>query len=94
MKEANKKIDTSEIIEIVENATIIYTEGKRAIFEAIFVTEEGEIIFGQIVKVEKTDYCRSAGSIDCHEIFIEWGGIPKDNINHIEGGIKKKVFRK
>ena len=94
MKDDNKKDDTFEMIKILENATIIYDDGNRAIFEAIFLTNKGEIIFGQILKVEKSDHCKSVSSIDCHEIFMECGGIPKENIKHIEGGIKKPVFKK
>ena len=93
MNDDNKKDDTFEMIEILENATIIYDDGDRAIFEAILLTDQG-VIFGQILIVEKTDLCKSISSIDCHEIFRECGGIPKDNIKSIEGGIKKKVFKK
>ena len=94
MKDDNKKDDTFEMIEILENATIIYDDGDKAIFEAIFLTDKREIIFGQILTVEKADHCKSVSSIDCHEIFMECGGIPKENIKHIEGGIKKSVFKK
>jgi len=89
-----KKDDKFETIEILENATIIYDDGKRAIFEAIFLTDGGEIIFGQLRNVEKTDLCKSISSIDCHEIFRECGGIPKDNIRSIEDGAKKTVLKK
>ena len=59
-----------------------YEDGKREIFEAIYLTEYGEIIFGQILY----------GSIeDCPGFFREYGGIPKDNIKSIEGGSKKIV---
>jgi hypothetical protein len=87
-----KKDDKFEIIEILENATIIYEDGKREIFEAIFLTDEGEIIFGQLLAVENTDLCESVNSIDCHDVFGECGGIPKDNIKSIEGGTKKNVL--
>ncbi len=93
MKEDNKINDTFEMIEILENATIIYDDGDREIFEAILLTDNG-VIFGWILKIEKTDNCKSISSIDCHEIFMEGGGIPKDNIKHIEGGIKKTVIKK
>jgi hypothetical protein len=94
MKKDNKKDDTFEMIEILENATIIYEDENRAIFEAIFLTDKGEIIFGRILAVEKTDLCKSVSSIDCHDIFRECGGIPKDNIKSIEGGTKKTVLKK
>ncbi len=94
MNDENKKDDTFEMIEILENATIIYDDGNRAIFEAIFLTAEGEIIFGQILKVEKTDLCKSISSIDCRDIFRECGGIPKDNVKRIEGGTRRTVYKK
>jgi len=94
MKEDNKKDDTFEMIEILENATIIYDDGDRAIFKAIFLTDKKVIIFGQILTVENTDHCKPASSIDCHDVFMECGGIPKDIIKSIEGGIKKTVFKK
>ncbi len=43
-----KKEDTFEMIEILENATIIYNDEDRAIFEAILLTDQG-LIFGQMV---------------------------------------------
>ena len=88
-----KKDDKFEIIEILENATIIYEDGKREIFEAIFLTEHGEIIFGQILADEKVNLCKSVSSVDCHDIFMEYGGIPKDNIKSIEGGTRKTVLK-
>ena len=90
----NKKDAIFEIIEILENATIIYDDGNRAIFKAILLTDKREIIFGQILTFEKTDHCKSISSIDCHDVFRECGGIPKDIIKSIEGGIKKTVFKK
>jgi len=94
MNDDNKKDDTFEMIEILENATIIYDDGNRAIFEAILLTDKREIIFGQILTVENTDHDRSVSSIDCHDVFRECGGIPKDIIKSIEGGTKKTVFKK
>ena len=94
MNDDNKKDDTFEMIEILENATIIYDDGNRAIFETSYITDKGMILIGRILKVEKTDLCKSISSIDCHDIFRECGGIPKDTIKSIEGGIKKKVFKK
>ena len=79
-----KKENKFELIEILENATIIYKNGNREIFEAIYPTEYGEVIFGQILY----------GSIeDCPGFFKECGGIPKDNIKSIVGGIKKTVVK-
>lgn len=94
MKDENQKYETFETIEILENVTIIYNDENRVIFEAIFPTDKGEIIFGRILAVEKTDLCQSVNSIDSHDIFRACGGIPKDNIKSIEGGTKKTVLRK
>jgi len=90
----NKKDDTFETIEILENVTIIYDDGDRAIFETIHITDKGVILIGRILKDEKTGHCKSIGSIDCHEIFMEDGGIPKDNVKRIEGGTRRTVYKK
>jgi hypothetical protein len=87
-----KKDKKFEMIEILENATIIYEDGKREIFEAFFLTEYGEIIFGHLLAYENTDLCKSVNGVDCQDIFMECGGIPKDNIKSIEGGNKKNVL--
>jgi len=55
MNDENKKDDTFEMIEILENATIIYDDGNRAIFEAIHITDKGVILIGRILKDGKTD---------------------------------------
>ena len=94
MNDKNKKDDTFEMIEILENATIIYDDGGRAIFETIHITDKGVILIGRILKDEKIGHCKSIGNIDCHEIFMEDGGIPKDNVKRIEGGTRKTVYKK
>ena len=77
-----KKDDKFGMIEILENATIIYKDTEREIFEAIFITDSRDIIFGQIL------------SNDSQDLFVECGGIPKDNIKSIEGGTKKMAYKK
>ena len=52
------------------------------------------ILIGSILKVEKTDHCKFIRSIDCHEIFMKDGGISKDNIEHIEDGTRRTVYKK
>ena len=90
----NKKDDLFEIIEILENTIIIYKDGDRVIYEAVFLNREREIIFGKLLRDDELDLDNSIELSDCNEIFIEYGGIPKDNIKSIEGGIKKTVFKK
>jgi hypothetical protein len=94
MSDKSKKDDTFETIEILENVTIICDDGDRAIFETIHITDKGVILIGRILKDEKIGHCKSIGSIDCHEIFMEDGGIPKDNVKQIKGGIKRTVYKK
>jgi len=93
MNKENKKNEAIETIEILENATIVYDDGNRAIFKAILLTNKREVIFGQILTVENVDHCKSIGGIDCHDVFRECGGIPKDIIKSIEGGTKKTVLK-
>ena len=93
MKDNNEKVDTLGMIEILENATIIFKDGNRAIFEAISLTAEEEIIFGQILISKRTDSFKPINSIDGNYIFKECGGIPKYSIKSIEGGTKKTVFK-
>lgn len=93
MNKENKKNEAIETIEILENATIVYDDGNRTIFKAILLTNKREIIFGQILTVENVDHCKSIRDIDCHDVFKECGGIPKDIIKSIEGGTKKTVLK-
>lgn len=94
MYDDSKKDETFETIEILENAILIYNEGDRAIFEAIFLTNEREIISDQILTTKKKDLDKSDRIFDCNEIFIECGGILKENIKYIKGGTKRTVFKK
>ena len=93
MKDVYRKHDELMKIEILENATIIYDDGDRAIFKAIFLNDKKVIIFGEILTIENQDRSKSYGNIDCYDVFLECGGIPKDNIKSIEGGTKKIVFK-
>jgi len=72
----DKKIaDTYQIIEILENATVIFNDGNRTLFDAIHITDK-IVIIGRIMN---------------HEEFMESGGIPKHNIKNIEASTKRKV---
>ena len=67
-----------EIINILEMAKIIYKDGKKDIFDAIYITKEG-IQTGRIINNYE---------------FINGGFIPKDNIKNIIGGIERKIHKR
>ena len=50
----NKKGDPFERIEKLDNVTITYDDGDRAIIEAIHITYKGLSIIGRILTREKT----------------------------------------
>ena len=67
-----------EIIDILEMAQIIYSGGKKDIFEAVHIVDEGIYI----------------GRIRNHDEFINGGFIPKRNIKQIKGGTRRKIRKK
>ena len=75
-----KKQDSNEfeIINILEMAQIIYSDGKKDIFEAIHITNEG-IHTGRIINNYE---------------FLNGGFIPKENIKKIIGGIERKIRKR
>jgi len=60
-----KNKDISEVIEIIENATVIYSDGVKEQFEAIRMTDRG-VIIGRVFDNE---------FVDCG--FISKGNIKK-----------------
>jgi len=66
------------MIEILENATIVYTDGVKEHFDAIQITES-KVLTGRIFKKEKT------------KIFEKYGFILKENIKQIYNGTKVKI---
>ena len=66
------------MIEVMENATIVYTDGVKERFEAVYLTDK-RVITGRIYK--------SNGS----EEFKEYGFISRQNIKQIYNGSKRKV---
>lgn len=80
MYRENKKQNTFDIIEIFENVTIIYNDGIRELFDAIYL-DNNAVYTGKVLKIDNL------------EVFLEGGGIPKNIIKHIEWNIKKKVFK-
>jgi len=71
--------DTSEVIEILENAIIIYNNEIQEKFDAIHITDKG-VIIGRILKKDETD-----------EIFLGFGYISKHSIKHIRQCPKRKI---
>ena len=73
-----KKDESSEMIEILENAIVTFKDVVKRIVDAIKITDEGVV----------------TGFILNREIFVEGGFIPKRNIKHIKGGTKRSVYKK
>lgn len=65
-------------IEIFENIIVIYIDGTREYYDAVQVTGN-LVIIGRIINQNE---------------FLPSGRIPKNSIQHIEGGKKKIVLRK
>jgi hypothetical protein len=78
MKKNNDKNGLTSI-EVIENPIVIYKDGKKELFNAIYITD-GNIIIGNIV---------NDGD---NEVFVRTGGIPIQNISKIEAKTKKKTF--
>jgi hypothetical protein len=66
------------MIEVLENATIVYTDGVKERYDAIHMTEKMAII-GRIFKINGT------------ELFKECGFISRQNIKQIYNGSKRKI---
>ena len=81
MKDETTKDNTFVPIELFEKVTITYNDGKREVFDAIYIRDNG--VYTGIVL-----------NIDNHEVFVESGGIPKNIVKHIEWDSKKTVLRK
>ena len=67
-------------IEILENAIVVYNNGKKEFFDAIYVSE-------------KWVNTGSVSIIEGRQTFISWGGILRENILRIEGGIAKHIYK-
>lgn len=68
------------MVEILENATIVYTDGVKEQFDAIRMTAK-KVITGRIFKLGKK------------EEFKECGFIARRNIKQIYNGSKRKLQR-
>lgn len=81
MNKVNNRDERLKAIEIIQDAIVVYKDGLKELFDAIYITDES-LITGRIVNVDDL------------RVFVEEGGIPKQNVLRIEGGKKMKVFRK
>ena len=88
MNEKKEKKDTFETIEIVKDAMVFYWDRGKELFDAIWITNKG-VIIGRILKVDKKERV----CVNCHEVFVESGFIPIDNIIRIEGGTRRKIYK-
>ena len=70
-----------EIVDIIQNAIIIYTDGISEFFDAIRVTDKG-VIIGRILEKDKT------------EEFIDCGFISNRSIKKIKKGTKIKIVQR
>jgi len=73
----NQNIYEFEIIDVIEMAQIIYSDGKIAILEAVQIADEGVY----------------TGRIRNHDEFVDGGFIPKQSIKKIKGGTKRKIYK-
>lgn len=78
MKDNKKNGKNYSTIKILQNATVIYDNGDREIFEAVYVTKRG-VYIGRIVN---------------HNEFMEYGFITAQIIKKILNGSKKKLYKK
>jgi hypothetical protein len=59
-------------------AQVIFFDGKRESFKAVHIAKEG-VYTGRIINQDE---------------FVSGGFIPKENIKHIRGGVKKKILKR
>ena len=81
MRAPTKTQDAYAPIDIIEDAIVVYRDGKKELFDAIYVTKT-RVSTGHIITAKG------------HHEFIEGGGIPRDNILRIEGGKTRHMHKK
>ena len=90
------------VIEILEQVQVIYSNGTKDIFETIHITDSS-IHVGKIEIKPKKDLlsmdirCNRNSEHSCfnaYEEFVENTHIPKENVNNIVNGIKRHVLQK
>jgi hypothetical protein len=87
MKSVKKNEDSFKIIEIVENVTVVYTDGSKELFQGVYMNDKG-VVLGRIMKIEKTNKDLLKGYT---EEFIGYGFIPKTSYKDIEDGLKRQI---
>ncbi|MGC9308316.1 MAG: hypothetical protein ACP5FL_06020 [Thermoplasmatota archaeon] len=81
MAAENKGRDAYDLVDIIADAIVVYKDGKKELFDAIYVTDT-RVSTGHIV---------TTGD---HAEFIEGGGIPRGNILRIDGGKIRHMHKK
>ena len=81
MAVTDKNSEVYVTVEIIADAIVVYNDGKKELFEAIYMTKSWV----------STGHILSNGGY--HE-FIETGGIPQDSILWIGGGKTMKTRKK
>ena len=67
----------AEKIKILENATVVYFDSDKVVYDAIYITDK-MVFFGRILN---------------QNFFMIGGGIPSNSIKRIEGGIDKEILK-
>ena len=78
MQDNRKYGKNYSIVKILQNATIIYNNDDRELFEAVYVTKIG-VYIGRIINQNE---------------FMEYGFISGQVIKKIINGSKKKMYKK
>jgi hypothetical protein len=81
MPKSKKNAQFEEMIEILEHATIVYTDGAQEQYDALRITEKG-VMIGRI----------STWNAGLEE-FVDYGFIPKHNIADITNASKRTIRR-
>ena len=86
--------ESFEKIEILENALIVYSDGKSEVFDGIEIKND-KVIFGRFKILKNNNFKQNLKSFkNSNIIFVETGAIPKSNIKKINGGKKRLIFLK
>jgi hypothetical protein len=80
MAAENKGRDAYDLVDIIADAIVVYKDGKKELFDAIYVTKT-RVSTGHIATTED------------HAEFIEGGGIPRGNILRIDGGKTTQMYK-
>lgn len=78
---SNRDSDSYMSIHVVMDPIVVYRDGSKEFFDAIYVTGKN-LYIGHVIKSEEKS------------IFVEEGGIPWDNITLIIGGTTVMAYKK